>query len=270
MKTRVFAALVLIPVLLIVVLLAPVVIAALLVGAICAVASYELLYRTGLVRHVRLNVYSAVMAFCVALWSYFGRPYPAALIGVILYYILLFGEMMASGLMLKARDVLLCVVSGIMIPYMLCALVRILLMPGGRALVFIPFLMAFLSDTGAYFVGLAIGRHKLCPTISPKKTVEGFLGGIAAAVLGMLVYALVLRFCFDYAVRYPVALLYGLVGALGGVFGDLSLSVIKRQTGIKDYGNLIPGHGGILDRFDSVLVTAPLAEALLLLLPMVV
>lgn len=270
MKTRILAALVLIPMLLVVALWAPVIVGALVIGVLAAIASYELLYRTGLVRHVRLNIYSAVMAFGVALWSYFGCSHPVALIGILLYYILIFGEMMASNLELKAKDALLCFVSGVIVPFMLCALIRILAMEEGRALVFLPFLMAFLSDTGAYFVGLAFGKHKLCPVISPKKTVEGFVGGILTAVLGMMLYALVLQLCFDYEIRYFAALLYGLLGSLGGVFGDLSLSVIKRQTGIKDYGNLIPGHGGILDRFDSVLVTAPLAEALLLLLPMVV
>ena len=107
----------------------------------------------------------------------------------------------------------------------------------------------------------------MAPVISPKKSWEGFFGGIAVAMIGMIVYALVLQYGFDFRVNYLAAVVYGLLGSLGGVFGDLSLSVIKRQTGIKDYGNLIPGHGGILDRFDSVLITAPLAEALLLILP---
>ena len=110
----------------------------------------------------------------------------------------------------------------------------------------------------------------MCPNISPKKSWEGFFGGITVAVIVMLLYALVLQHIVDYNVNISLALLYGLLGALGSVFGDLMMSVIKRQTGIKDYGRLIPGHGGILDRFDSVLITAPLTEALLLTLPMVV
>jgi phosphatidate cytidylyltransferase len=110
----------------------------------------------------------------------------------------------------------------------------------------------------------------MCPNISPKKSWEGFFGGICVAIIGMLVYALVLDHAADYDVKYYLVVLYGLVGALGSVYGDLMMSVIKRQVGIKDYGKLIPGHGGILDRFDSVLITAPLTEALLLLIPMVV
>lgn len=270
MKTRILAAMVLVPVLLVVLLLAPTFVAAAVVGLMCGIASYELLYRTGLVKHARLNVYSAVMAFCVSAWSYFGASYTVALIGLFLYALILFAELLASNLKMRIEDVCVCLLSGIVVPFMLTALVRILLLPGGRCLIFVPFLMAFLSDTGAYFVGVFFGKHKLCPVISPKKTVEGFVGGIATAVLGMLLYCFIMETWFLFDVNYAIALFYGLLGAVAGVMGDLTMSVIKRQVGIKDYGNLIPGHGGILDRFDSVMITAPLTEALLLIIPLMV
>ena len=91
-----------------------------------------------------------------------------------------------------------------------------------------------------------------------------------SAVVGMMLYCLVMDLAFKMHVNYLYAIVFGLASAGGSVFGDLCFSVIKRQTGIKDYGNMIPGHGGILDRFDSMMVVGPLAEALLLLLPMAV
>ena len=133
----------------------------------------------------------------------------------------------------------------------------------------IPFIMAYCSDTGAYFVGVFFGKHKMCPNVSPKKTWEGFIGGIAIASVSMVIFAFVLD-RQGYEVNYLLAVVYGFAGSVCSVFGDLNMSVIKRQTGIKDYGKLIPGHGGILDRFDSVMITAPLAEALLLILPFAV
>ena len=120
-------------------------------------------------------------------------------------------------------------------------------------LVWLIFLTAFGTDTMAYFTGLAIGKHKLCPKISPKKTMEGSVGGI----LGSLIFCGLFGYLFA-----PILLTHCLIiGFLGGIisqFGDLTASIFKRKMGIKDYGNLIPGHGGILDRFDSVLFTAPL------------
>ena len=106
--------------------------------------------------------------------------------------------------------------------------------------------------------------------ISPKKTIEGLVGGVITAIFGVVIYCVILRFAFDFEVNWIYVPIYGLLGSLAGVFGDLCFSVIKRQTGIKDYGNLIPGHGGILDRFDSVTIVAPLAEVLLLILPLAV
>ncbi len=270
MKTRILAAigmLALVPVLL---FWLPDYCAAIFVGLMAAVASYELLYRTGLLKHIRLNVYAAVMAFCVSIWSYFGCNYPYMLLALVLYYVLIFAELMADLKKLQVKDAFFCMLSGMILPFMLSALIRIFVGEHGIYYIWIPFIMAFASDTGAYFTGMAIGKHKLCPVVSPKKTVEGLVGGVGCAILGMVAYGLVLQYGFHREVNYLSLLIYGLVGSLGGVFGDLSLSVIKRQTGIKDYGTLIPGHGGILDRFDSVLVTAPLTEALLLILPVVV
>ena len=127
------------------------------------------------------------------------------------------------------------------------------------------------ADSGAYFVGRAFGKHKLAPIVSPKKTVEGAIGGAVCNVLAMILYAFILNKCFDFSqANYVYAAIYGLLGAGASIIGDLSLSIVKRQVGIKDYGNLMPGHGGVLDRFDSTMMVAPLTEILLLLIPFAV
>jgi phosphatidate cytidylyltransferase len=120
-------------------------------------------------------------------------------------------------------------------------------------MVWLILLTAFGTDIMAYFTGYAIGKHKLCPGISPKKTIEGSIGGILGSVI--------LCGLFGYFFVYGIFIHCIIIGALGGAvsqFGDLTASIFKRKMGIKDYGNLIPGHGGILDRFDSVLFTAPM------------
>lgn len=119
---------------------------------------------------------------------------------------------------------------------------------------------AWASDTGAYFAGYFFGKHKLAPKISPKKTVEGAIGGIIFNTLLCLALAFVYKHFFlqDSAeVAYIMVLIYSVLGALLGILGDLTASIIKRQNGIKDYGSILPGHGGILDRFDSVIFTVP-------------
>ena len=270
MKTRIIAAVALLPILLLIVLAAPLIITAVLVGAMAAIGVYELLVGTGLFKHPRLVVYAMVMAVLIALWCGFSLGYAWLLLGILVFWIVLFAEVMASGMKLTFDKVAMCFVAGILIPFLFTSLVRIHQMENGRMLILIPFVMAFMSDTGAYFAGCYLGKHKLAPTISPKKTVEGVAGGVLGAILGMVIYCVVLQLGFKMQVNYLFAVLYGLLGSLGAVFGDLCFSVIKRQTGIKDYGNLIPGHGGILDRFDSTMVVGPLAEILLLLLPLVV
>ena len=270
MKTRIIAAVALLPLLLVVVLIAPKVCTAILFGAMAAIAAYELLAGTGIVKHIRLTAYAMISAFWCVLWCGLGLRYAWLLLGVLLLWVALFAEMMASQMKLSFEKIGVTFVAGAILPILLGALVRIHATEKGRFLILIPFVLAFLSDTGAYFVGLAFGKHKLAPVISPKKSVEGVFGGVLGAILGMVLYCLVLQMFFDFTVNYLYALIYGILGSLAGVFGDLCFSVIKRQTGIKDYGNLIPGHGGILDRFDSMMVVGPLVEVLLLLLPVVV
>lgn len=268
MLKRTVVALILVPLLFLVTLWAPKIVLTVFVSAFSAIAVNELLYNTGLVRNPRMLLYTMVMAFLVPLWSYFGCPYPAALIGMLLFYVALFSELMLAHTKIPFSQAALCMAGGIMIPYLFAALVRIIVLDTGRYFIMMPFVVAFLTDIGGYFVGVTMGKHKLCPVISPKKTVEGLVGGIVLAILGMVGYGLILQLGFGFKVNYFLVIVYGILGAMGGVMGDLSFSVIKRQTGIKDYGHLIPGHGGILDRFDSVIVVAPLIEALLLFLPM--
>lgn len=121
---------------------------------------------------------------------------------------------------------------------------------------------AWLGDSGAYFVGTFFGKHKLCPEISPKKTVEGAIGGVLTVGLVFAVYAFFYRMVMGYqGISFEVNYLYLVLMGFGcgvlGIVGDLSASLIKRQFGIKDFGNIMPGHGGLMDRFDSVLFVAP-------------
>ena len=270
MKTRIISAAILVPILFLLVLAAPVVVAALVMSTLLAIAAYELLYRTGLVRRARLVIYSCAMAAAVCMWSYWGAIHAYFVVLLMAFFVLMFSEMMLDHVKVHFEDLSMCFVAGVLIPYMLSSLIRILNMDVGRYVILIPFVVAFMSDTGAYFVGLKFGHHKLAPVVSPNKTIEGALGGIVFAVVSMLLYALVIDLLpGNVRVNYALALLYGFVGSLTGIFGDLCFSVIKRQTGVKDYGNLIPGHGGVLDRFDSVTMVAPAMEVFLLLLPMV-
>jgi phosphatidate cytidylyltransferase len=269
-KIRVIAAVALLPFLLGIVLFLPKICTAILFGLMAAIGAYELLHNTGLVKRDRLVWYAIAMAFYVSLWGSVVTEYPAVLFGLLVYFAILFGEILLNHTEVAFQDLAFTFVAGIILPYLLGAVVRIHSQDAGRHLILLPFVIAFLSDTGAYFAGYFFGKHKLAPVISPKKTIEGLVGGVITAILGVVIYCVILRFAFDFEVNWIYVPIYGLLGSLAGVFGDLCFSVIKRQTGIKDYGNLIPGHGGIFDRFDSMVVVAPLVELLLLTIPMVV
>lgn len=140
----------------------------------------------------------------------------------------------------------------------------------GKGLFFflLVFIFAWGSDTFAYFTGVFLGKHKLCLELSPKKTVEGAVGGIVGAA-ALTAVACIIYNANGGNVNAIVLTLVSPVFSVLGMVGDISASYIKRAAGIKDYGNLMPGHGGVLDRFDSVLLIAPVFHAVLYLLPLV-
>lgn len=148
--------------------------------------------------------------------------------------------------------------AGLVFPLMLSCLLRLRMIPYiGMLLVFFPLCISFGSDTFAFFAGLLFGKHKLTP-VSPKKTVEGAVGGLVGGVFGTALMMAVGSYVLaDAFWNFELLALFGLVGSVVSQIGDLSFSVIKREFGVKDYGNLLPGHGGVLDRFDSVTFVAP-------------
>ena len=126
-----------------------------------------------------------------------------------------------------------------------------------------------MADAGGFFIGASFGKHKLCPNVSPKKTVEGAVGGLIFCVLTAVVLGLLFAFVIapEYKFNFVALIILGVVDAVVSIFGDLSFSLIKRSVGIKDYSSVFPGHGGMLDRFDSIIFTAPVMLAINQFLP---
>lgn len=268
MKTRILVAAVGIPLLLAVIFFAPRWVFAVFVALVAGGSAWEFLRCAG-PAPVRIRAVTAVFAAAIPLsflHSAYG-VYTAA--AVLLLFLYIFGELIVSyerGKPISLLTVTGALTAGVVMPLLISALVRLGGMEKGALYQMLPFVIAFSCDSGAYFTGLALGRHKLAPRLSPKKTIEGALGGFLATIAFLLLYGLVLS-ASGTPVRYNLLAAYGVLGGFVCQTGDLCFSAVKRLCGIKDYGSLIPGHGGMLDRFDSITLVAPAAELLLLLAP---
>lgn len=186
---------------------------------------------------------------------------------IFIYVTVLLAYMVITFPKTSISDVSVSFVSVVYVVLFLSHLILLRKGTDGKFIIWIPFIIAWLSDTMAFTFGKLFGKHKLIPTVSPKKTIEGAVGGIIGGALFMLVYAFICAYFADKSVNYLNVTLIGVIGSALSQFGDLAASCIKRENNIKDFGNILPGHGGILDRFDSVIVVAPFVYYIMMVLP---
>ncbi len=216
----------------------------------------ELSCNSKLIKNKLLCVFSIVQAVLIP-WLFYFESDLYIFIGMMFGFVfVLFFTEIVSKKKSGTNGLFTAFFSAYVFPFFISLLVPIMKLDNGRNLVVIPFVAAWCSDAMAYFIGSAFGKHKLAPSISPKKSVEGAFGGIAGGIIGMLIYGLILHFC-KVNVSWFRFIIIGVLGSIFGLLGDLFLSYIKRECKIKDFGNLLPGHGGVLDRFDSVLFVVP-------------
>jgi phosphatidate cytidylyltransferase len=268
-KTRVLVAAIAIPFVILIILLAPTWLLGAVMGAVSALCAWEFVRCAEVEIKRRMLIYSAVSAFCIPL---FVALFPAGMVYEIVLFCLtalVFSELMLSFRRENPMDfetAAVVVLAGGVLPILLSAIVRLDLREHGSVYALLPFVVAFTSDSAAYFAGLFLGRHKLTPRLSPNKTVEGSVGGFVGTIAVVLLYGLILK-AAKFEVDFAVLTVYAFLGSLASQLGDLSFSAIKRLCGVKDFGTVLPGHGGMLDRFDSMFWTAALLELLVSWVP---
>ena len=267
MKQRILVAVVGIPLLLLVLCWAPHWATAALLAALGIIGAHELLAAVcGPEKTKQLWVLAGVLAVLTVFSTYAGMDAYKKTVLAAAPWLLCAGVALLFFLAVRwygrenaiaFQDICAVLLGGVAIPLAMSCLLRLRLLTYGGGLVLMPLVAAFMSDSAALFTGMACGKHKLAPKASPKKTVEGAVGGLIGGVLGMVIFRIVFYFITVEPLSIGWCMVIGLVGAFMGQLGDLSFSIIKRQFGIKDYGRLLPGHGGVLDRFDSVIFAAP-------------
>lgn len=241
-------------------------------GILALVAIGEIFFCVGLRKHWALIAMAALVASGVmaVAWRYVGET-EFSLIFTRLFFILTFMTLTLAVLSkgkLPITEVGLALAMTFYIIYGFSSVLLLRQAPNGGYIYLLVFLSAWLTDTGAYFTGVFFGKHKLIPDVSPKKTVEGAIGGIVTCVLTFIVYGIIVQRIGGLTPDYLRLAVVGAVVSVASMIGDLIASLVKRKYEIKDYGKIFPGHGGVLDRFDSVLATAPVLWILIDYLPL--
>ena len=271
MKSRLLVAAVGVPLVFVLLAVLPPWGTAVLCAGISVIAAHELLSCVGLGKSVFLTVVTGLSALWITLCLYMQWRLVYAGAGAAVYLLILAAFAVAyyeKGRGFGPGQTGAAIMAGAVVP--LCFAALVYLRRGGSVGVYkvlVPFVIAFIGDGGAYFIGRAMGKHKLAPRTSPKKTVEGAIGGLICSVGFALIYGLILKFAFHTDVLFGRLAVMGAVGGVVSQLGDLFFSLFKRESGIKDYGTLLKEHGGILDRFDSMVPLAPVVAAMFLYWP---
>lgn len=267
MLTRIIAALVALPLFFLAVYFTPPWVLPMALALLTGLAAYEMLHNTGMVKCPVLQTASVLMAIAAVILDYYLTLPLIAFVMPVAAVIFTIGIFSKGEIPWQA--LFGAFFAAVFLPLAMGAVGRIHRLDGGDALILVPFIAAWGTDTCAYFAGRFFGKHKLAPIVSPKKTVEGAIGGVIGCILLMIAYSFVAHAIWDLRFRLSSLAILAAVGSVVSQIGDLSMSYIKRGLGIKDYGNIMPGHGGVLDRFDSVLFTAPFTELLLMYITVV-
>lgn len=224
-----------------------------------ALAVWEILANTKLVVN-RAVIFLSMTFSALMILSYSGwLPVSVYAVQTVFVVALLWMSIFMHKI-LKITDAVLAAVFTMILAYAFTTLLALLSTGATRGLFYFVLVCCFAwgSDIFAYFTGVFLGKHKLCPEISPKKTVEGAIGGIVGCMLLSCITTVLFNAYGNINVSVWLVLAVSPFFSIAGMFGDLTASVLKRQCGIKDYGTIMPGHGGVLDRFDSILMIAPL------------
>ena len=250
------------------------------IALISVLSVYEIISALGLAKNsilfVPTIVFSAVLPFIQSISAAFPFIHYSIMqqTAYFLYTVFMFGSLICYHEFITFREVGVVYSMALMIPTALETIISLRTCGGehGMFYVIIAISSAWVADTGAFFAGSRWGKHKLCPKISPKKTVEGVIGGFVLNIVAMIVFGYIFHAVFyQYSVNisYLSLLIIGIFGTAMSILGDLSFSLIKRSCHIKDFSEIIPGHGGILDRFDSVIFAAPFVYLLVQVMPIV-
>ncbi len=261
MKTRIISGFILFPIVFLTIFLGGTILKFALLFA-SLVALFEL-FKAIYGEHQNINYIS--FAFTLVFYLVFLNTNLPIDFLVIIYCMILFCYLVLKYPSINFHDVSIALFAVLYIPVLFSYVYRIREMENGIFYVWLVLISAFATDTFAYFTGVFLGKNKLIPHLSPNKTIEGSVGGIVGTILTSIIFALVYNACFDTSFNVLYVALVGFVCSIFAQFGDLTASSIKRVTEVKDFGDLIPGHGGILDRFDSILFTAPVLYILLLI-----
>ena len=235
------------------------------VALLAAVGVIELFNAVKLSSNKLLLIVSVLGTVSLVAVQYFGAQYFQPVMYV--YIVALFLIYMLNMNNISFEEIAKTFFVTMYVAFMFSHIILVRNMEYGYLLIWVVLIGAFVTDTAALFSGKFFGKHKLCPTLSPKKTIEGSVGGVIGCVFATLIFCLICNIGFDVEINYSWAIVVGFGASVISQLGDLSASRIKRQFGIKDYGKLFPGHGGVMDRFDSLLFVAPFVYYMMYILP---